>query len=74
MELSDGTVLEETVEYPIGHRRRREEGMPLLVEKFRTNLRRRFDEDRQQRILEASLDPARLDAMPVNEYVDLYAE
>ena len=38
----DGTVLEETVEYPIGHRRRREEGLPLLVEKFKTNLRRRF--------------------------------
>jgi 2-methylcitrate dehydratase len=72
MELNDGTVLEETVEYPIGHKRRREEGMPLLVEKFRRNLRRRFDEARQQRILDASLDPARLDAMPVNEYVDLY--
>ncbi len=42
MELNDGTVLEETVEYPIGHRRRREEGLPLLVEKFKTNLRRRF--------------------------------
>ncbi|HLI04842.1 MAG TPA: bifunctional 2-methylcitrate dehydratase/aconitate hydratase [Terracidiphilus sp.] len=72
MELNDGAVLEETVEYPIGHKRRREEGMPLLVEKFRRNLRRRFDEARQQRILDASLDPARLDAMPVNEYVDLY--
>ena len=36
VELDDGTVLEETVEYPIGHRRRREEGMPLLVEKFKT--------------------------------------
>ena len=42
VELDDGTVLEETVEYPIGHRRRRKEGMPLLVEKFKTNLRRRF--------------------------------
>jgi 2-methylcitrate dehydratase len=72
MELNDGTVLEETVEYPIGHRRRREEGLPLLVEKFRTNLRRRFPEAQQQRILDASLDPAKLDAMPVNEYVDLY--
>ncbi|HWE87010.1 MAG TPA: bifunctional 2-methylcitrate dehydratase/aconitate hydratase [Terracidiphilus sp.] len=72
VELNDGTVLEETVEYPIGHRRRRQEGMPLLIEKFRTNLRRRFTEDRQQRILEASLDPARLDDMPVNDYVDLY--
>jgi 2-methylcitrate dehydratase len=72
MELNDGTVLEETVEYPIGHRRRREEGLPLLVEKFKTNLRRRFPEAQQQRILDASLDPAKLDTMPVNEYVDLY--
>ena len=72
MELNDGTVLEETVEYPIGHRRRREEGLPLLVEKFKTNLRRHFNEAQQERILDVSLDPARLDAMPVNEYVDLY--
>lgn len=73
MELNDGTVLEETVEYPIGHRRRREEGMPLLIEKFKTNLRRRYEEERQERILAASLDRERLASMPVNEYVDLYA-
>jgi 2-methylcitrate dehydratase len=72
VELEDGTVLEETVEYPIGHRRRRAEGMPLLVEKFKTNLRRRFDEERQSRILDASVDPARLERMPVDVYVDLY--
>jgi 2-methylcitrate dehydratase len=71
--LNDGTVLEETVEYPIGHRRRREEGLPLLVNKFRTNLRRRFAEDRQRKILEVSLDRDRLESMPVHEYVDLYA-
>ena len=70
--LNDGTVLEQTVEYPIGHRRRREEGMPLLIVKFKTNLRRRFSEEQQQRILAASLDPARLDSMPVRDYVDLY--
>ncbi|MGD0345643.1 MAG: bifunctional 2-methylcitrate dehydratase/aconitate hydratase [Terracidiphilus sp.] len=70
--LEDGTVLEETVEYPIGHRRRRDEGLPLLVEKFKTNLRRRFPAPQQQRILDASLDRARLESMPVNEYVDLY--
>jgi 2-methylcitrate dehydratase len=70
--FEDGTVMEESVEYPIGHKRRREEGLPLLVEKFRTNLRRRFDEDRQKRILDVSLDAERLDAMPVNEYVALY--
>jgi 2-methylcitrate dehydratase len=72
IELMDGTEIEETVEYPIGHRRRREEGLPLLVKKFKTNLRRRFEEDQQQRIMEASLDGKRLEAMAVNEYVDLY--
>ena len=73
VELQDGTVLEETVEYPIGHKRRREEGMPLLVEKFKTNLRRRFGEEQQRKILEVSLDSERLERMPVHEYVDLYA-
>jgi 2-methylcitrate dehydratase len=72
IELEDGTVLEETVEFPIGHRRRRDEGIPLLIDKFKTNLRRRFPEPQQQRILDASLDPAHLDAMSVSEYVDLY--
>ncbi len=70
--LKDGTELEETVEYPIGHKRRRAEGMPLLVEKFRRNLARRFDEAQQARILEASMDQKRLEAMPVPEYVEMY--
>ena len=70
--LDDGTELERTVEYPIGHRRRREEGLPLLIEKFKTNLRRRFDGAQQQGILEASLDRTTLERMAVNEYVDLY--
>jgi 2-methylcitrate dehydratase len=72
VELNNGEILEETVEYPIGHRRRRSEGLPPLVEKFKTNLRRRFPPAQQQRILDASLDRARLESMPVNEYVDLY--
>ncbi|WP_186136857.1 bifunctional 2-methylcitrate dehydratase/aconitate hydratase [Burkholderia gladioli] len=73
VEFDDGTVLDEVVvDYPIGHRRRRAEGIPLLVEKFRGNLARRFPAKQQQAILDVSLDPARLAAMPVNEYVDLY--
>jgi 2-methylcitrate dehydratase len=73
VELKDGTVLPEVVvEYPIGHRRRRKEGMPVLVEKFRTNLARRFPAKQQKTILEISLDQKKLEAMPVNEYVDLY--
>ncbi len=73
IECTDGTQWEEVVvEYPIGHRRRRAEGVPLLIEKFRTNLARRFPAKQQQAILGASLEQAALEAMPVNEYVDLY--
>jgi 2-methylcitrate dehydratase len=73
VEFSDGSKFDEVVvEYPIGHRRRRAEGIPLLVEKFRTNLARRFPAKQQQAILDVSLDQAKLEAMPVNEYVDLY--
>jgi 2-methylcitrate dehydratase len=46
--------------------------MPVLVEKFRTNLARRFPQKQQQAILDVSLDRTRLEVMPVNEYVDLY--
>jgi 2-methylcitrate dehydratase len=71
--FDDGSALDEVVvEYPIGHKRRRAEGIPLLVEKFRTNLARRFPGKQQQAILDVSLDQARLEAMPVHEYVDLY--
>jgi len=73
VEFADGTRLKEVVvEYPIGHRRRRKEGMPILVEKFRTNLARRFPARQQRVILDQVLDPAKLDAMPVHEFVDLF--
>ncbi len=72
VELDDGTVLEETVEYPIGHRRRRADGIPLLEAKFRTNLARRFPAKQQARIVEAVLDRGALEAMPVHEFVDLF--
>ncbi|WP_197337806.1 bifunctional 2-methylcitrate dehydratase/aconitate hydratase [Ralstonia solanacearum] len=71
--FKDGKTLEEVVvEYPIGHKRRRKEGLPLLVEKFGTNLARRFPARQQDAILRASLNQKALEAMPVNEYVDLY--
>src|SRR5690606_19300948 len=73
LEFDDGLVLDEVlVEYPLGHRRRRAEGIPLLETKFRASLARRFAPGRQQAILDASLDHVRLLAMPVHEYVDLY--
>jgi 2-methylcitrate dehydratase len=73
VEFEDGTRLDEVVvEYPVGHKRRREEGWPLLQAKFRVNLARRFPKKQQEAILSVSLDQARLEAMPVHEYVDLY--
>jgi 2-methylcitrate dehydratase len=71
--LEDGTVLDEiVVEFPIGHKRRRAEGIPVLEAKFRTNLARRFAGKQQQAILDVSLERKRLETMPVHEYVDLY--
>jgi 2-methylcitrate dehydratase len=72
VELNDGRILPEViVEYPIGHKRRREAGIPLLLEKFKINLARKFPEKQQKNILGASLDYSRLTNMPVNEFVDL---
>jgi 2-methylcitrate dehydratase len=69
--LDDGTVLDEVVvEYPIGHRLRREEGIPKLLEKFRINLARKFPEKQQKSILALSLDYQKLIDTPVNEFVD----
>lgn len=73
VEFNDGHKLPEVVvEYPIGHARRRQDGIPLLEAKFRINLARQFPPRQQERILAVSLDQARLEAMPVNEYVDMY--
>ena len=73
--LNDGTTLDElVVAYPIGHRLRRSEGLPLLEAKFRTNLARQFSEKQQRAILDVSRDQGRLAAMPVHEYVDLYVQ
>jgi 2-methylcitrate dehydratase len=73
VEFKDGSKLKEVVcEYPIGHKRRRAEGMPVLVEKFKTNLARRFPQQQQKTILDVCMDPARLESMPVSEFVDLF--
>jgi 2-methylcitrate dehydratase len=73
VEFKDGSKLDEVVcEYPIGHKRRRQEGMPVLVEKFRTNLARRFPAKQAHAILKLCLDANKLDKTPVDEFVDLF--
>jgi 2-methylcitrate dehydratase PrpD len=71
--FKDGASTENVVvEYPIGHRRRRQEGIPLLVEKFMNNLRARFSEERVTKILTAMSDQKKLEDMSVHEFMDLF--
>jgi 2-methylcitrate dehydratase len=73
VEFKDGSKLEEVVcEYPIGHKRRRKEGMPILVEKFKRNLARRYPERQQRAILDLCTDAGRLESTAVNEFVDQF--
>ncbi len=70
--FKDGTKTEKVVvEYPIGHRRRRKEGIPILEEKFRRNLLTRFPSRRTAQVFELAKDQKRLESMPVNEFMDL---
>src|SRR6267142_611655 len=71
--FKDGTATRKVaVEYPVGHRRRRHEGIPLLEDKFRRNLARRFPEERRDAIVELCHDGKRLEATPVDRFVDLF--
>jgi 2-methylcitrate dehydratase len=75
IEFNDGSTFDEVVvEYPVGHARRRAEGIPLLIEKFKINLARIYDKKQQDAIVELSLDYDKLAATPVNEYLDLLAK
>jgi 2-methylcitrate dehydratase len=70
IEFKDGSVLaEEVVEYPVGHARRRAEGIPLLVEKFKINLNRIFAPDQQKKILDLCLDRKALEATEVKDFM-----
>jgi 2-methylcitrate dehydratase len=62
------------VEYPIGHRRRRAEGMPLLLKKFEANLASRFAPEQQDKILRLCGDVGRLDAAPVDKFTDWFVK
>lgn len=61
-----------TVEYPIGHKRRRSEGVPVLLDKFKRNLATRFTENKVEQIIKVCDDSSYLHQMPVNQFVDLW--
>jgi 2-methylcitrate dehydratase len=59
------------VDYPLGHPKRRKEGIPLLIEKFDRNIARAYAEKQRRTIRDVCLNRPRLAAMPVNEFMDL---
>lgn len=70
--FKDGSSTDKVdVEYPVGHRRRREEGIPLLEQKFKNNLLTRFPAARSEQIFELCKDAERLASTPVHEFMDL---
>lgn len=73
--FSDGSCTERVeVEYPVGHRRRRAEGIPLLLDKFRRNVSTCFGPERIAAIEAACRDPEAFEAMPVTEFTELWIE
>jgi 2-methylcitrate dehydratase len=73
--FKDGSSTEKVVvEYPIGHRRRRAEGMPLLVKKFAANLASRFAPEQCDAIMRVCKDAKTLDATPVDEFTDMFVK
>ena len=72
--FNDGSVSEcVQIEYPIGHRRRREEGIPVLLQKFERNLRTRFDETRVRKMMQVMEDDKQFSVLPVSDFMALWS-
>ena len=71
--FTDGSATDRIeIEYPLGHKRRRAESVPFLKQKFASNLSARLSKDQCQKVLSVFKNPARLDAMVVRDFVDLF--
>ena len=72
--FNDGSSTEEIeVEYPIGHKRRREEGIPVLEQKFKNNLEITYDSDKSEEIYQLCIDQEKLESTSVTDFQELFA-
>ena len=72
--FNDGSSTEEIeVEYPIGHKRRREEGIPVLEQKFKNNLEITYDSDKCEEIYQLCIDQEKLESTSVTDFQELFA-
>jgi 2-methylcitrate dehydratase len=71
--FEDGSTTDKVVvEYPLGHRRRRAEGIPLLVKKFEANIAARLLPTQCDKIIELCSDFHRLQPTPVDSFMDMF--
>lgn len=71
--LKNGTILGPlTVEFPLGHKNRRKEGIPMLYKKFEQNLTTHFSKERVKKIISLFKDEEQLDALDVSEFMDFF--
>ena len=74
IEWQDGTKTDEIrIDYPLGHPRRREEGIPLLYQKFENNIATLFSDKKVKELSDLFHDQTRLEIMPVNIMMDLFS-
>lgn len=71
--LKDGSKTDRVeIQYPIGHRKRREEGIPLLMEKFKNSLKDIFEDEQTVAILTAFDAGSSLSELPISQFMDLF--
>lgn len=68
--FTDGTHLKQAMEYPLGHARRRQEGIPLLWKKFEQNIASRFKPAKVEQLLSLMQDDKRLERLTVSEFIE----
>ena len=73
--LNDGTMIEEVVvEAPLGHKLRREEAKPEILDKYKRHLSPHFNDGEVEGLTGLGMDRERLENMGVDEYMDLYVK
>jgi 2-methylcitrate dehydratase len=71
--FKDGSATDKvSIDYPIGHRKRRAEGIPVLMGKCQAALRAHLSAGQAEQIMALAADPARLEAMPIDQFINLY--
>ncbi len=72
--FTDGSKTDKvSIDYPIGHRKRRGEGIPVLVEKFERAIAGHLSMRQVERIVRVAADPAAFEALPVHRLMELFA-